>query len=344
MKVTTVGVDLAKNVFAIHGVDGAGKVCLKKTLKRGKLLEFFAQLPPCLVGMEAGSGAHYWARKLEELGHTPRIMAPRWVAPYRKNEKNDGNDAEAVCEAVGRPNMRFVAVKTIEAQGLLTMHRVRAGWMGDRTAMANRMRGLLAEFGMVLPKGVQALKGAMAEMLEDAENGLPGLARRALADLWERFMELERTLARYDQWIGEIAQQDEVAQRLMSKSGVGAMTASATVATVGDAKQFRNGRQFAAWLGLVPRQYSTGGKPRLGRITKRGDRYLRMLFIQGARSVLANIGRHDDALARWAKALIARGGFNKAVVALAAKHARIVWAMMARQQCYRPELGARPAS
>lgn len=336
MNITTVGIDLAKNVFSVHGVDAHGKVVLKKTVSRGKLLECFANLPPCVIGMEACSGAHHWARALRSLGHDARIIAPRFVIPYRRGGKNDGNDSEAICEAVSRPAMRFVPVKSVEQQAVLCLHRIRSTVVAERTAQINQIRGLLSEFGLVMPKGRYPAQHHIPGILEDAENGLPGLARRLLADLYQRIQALNQQVLAYDREIESLARQSEPARRLMGLPGVGAVSATALVASVADPAQFDNGRQLAAWLGLVPRQYSTGGKTRLGRITKQGDKYLRMLLIHGARSVLAALkDDKQDRISRWLRELIARRGYKRAAVALAAKNARIVWAMLVRGEAYR---------
>ena len=325
-KVTTVGIDLAKSVFSVHAVDEKGAVLVRKTVSRARLTAMVAQWPACLIGMEACSGAHEWARRFEEFGHTVRIMASRFVAPYRKSGKNDGNDAEAICEAVGRPNMRFVPVKSVEQQALLTLHRVRQGFVEERTATGNRMRGLLAEFGVVLPNKIAELRRGAARAAES----LPALARHAIEDLLEHLRTLDARITAYERELEHLARSNEAAVRLMTIGGVGPMTALATVASVGQAHEFVNGRQFAAWLGLVPRQWSTGGKTRLGKITKRGDAYLRTLLILGARAALQMAARRNDKLSRWALQIKARCGYHKAVVALAAKNARIIWALLAR--------------
>jgi transposase len=340
MKVTTVGLDLAKQVFSVHGVDEQGRTVLRKRVSRGKVLELFAQLPPSLVGMEACSGAHHWARELERLGHRVGMMAARFVAPYRKSEKNDGNDAEAICEAVGRPSMRFVAVKSAEQQALLVLHRVRQGFTAERTATINQRRGLLAEFGVVLPKGRYQLRAHIEAVLEDAESGIPGLARRAFAELNDHIGELDQKILAYDRELVALARASDPAQRLQQIPGIGPITATALVASVADAKSFRNGRQFAAWLGLVPRQYTTGAHVRLGRITKRGDVYLRTLLIHGTRAVLSSTKDKPDWLSRWAQAVRSRRGTRKAAVALAAKNARIAWALLARGGDYQRRLAA----
>jgi transposase len=330
-KITTVGIDLAKSVFSLHGVDGAGRVVLRRTLRRDQLVQAVAGLPPCLIGMEACSGAHEWGRRFQELGHTVRLMAPKFVAPYRKSGKNDGNDAEAICEAVTRPNMRFVPVKSAEQQALLAMHRVRQGFVVERTATINRLRGLLTEFGVVLPlRSITVRRQAAAA----AEN-LPELARRAIGDLLEQLRMLDERIGGYDREIEAQAKLCEPAQRLMKIRGIGPTTALAIVATVGNAREFKNGRQFAAWIGLTPSQYSTGGKPRLGHISKRGDAYLRNLLVQGARSVLNSAGRHPDRMSRWILELQPRRGYYRTLVAIANKNARIAWALLAKNESLR---------
>ena len=334
-KIARIGLDLAKNVFQVHAVDAQGKVVLMKTLKRNKLLEFFVEREPCLVGMEACSGAHHWARELARLGHDVRLMAAQFVIPYRKSGKNDRNDAEAICEAVARPTMRFVPVKTTEQQAVLCVHRSRSLLIGERTALLNHLRGLLTEFGIILPQGATTVRREMPWVLEDAENGLPDLAREVLADNYGRLRQLDTRIQEYDRRIARLARENHLAQRIMQIEGIGPITATALVATVGDAKTFDNGRQFAAWLGLTPRQNSSGGKSRLGRISKRGDVYLRTLLIHGSRSVLLHTAKRHDAKSRWVEALKARSNHNKAAVALAAKNARIIWSMLAKDTEYR---------
>lgn len=336
MKVKRIGLDLAKNLFEIYGVDGEERVAVRETLKRGKVLEYFAQLPPCLVGMEACGGAHYWARELAKLGHDARLMAPQFVAPYRKSNKTDRNDAQAICEAVGRPSMRFVPVKDEEQQTVTMLHRMRSLLLSERTALVNQTRGLLGEFGLVVGQGISRLRRRLPEILEDDENALPSLARELFADLYRRLRELDAKLGEYDQRIAQLARTSAPAQRLMQVEGVGALTATALVAAAGDGRQFANGRQFAAWLGLVPREYSSGGKVRRGRISKRGDVYLRTLLIHGARVVYRYLGERTDRKSLWLRQLAARRGVNKAIVALAAKHARILWALLAKGSAYEP--------
>jgi transposase len=326
--VTTVGIDLAKNVFSLHGVDATGHQVLCRKLRRTQLAAFVAQLPACLIGMEACSGAHEWARRFSALGHTVRLMAAKFVAPYRKSGKNDGNDAEAICEAVGRPNMRFVPIKSAEQQALLTLHRVRQGFVEERTACINRIRGLLAEFGHVLPQHAIEVRRRVPALLEH----LPPLAARALGDLLTHLQLLDARILDCERELKHLAATDERSARAQQLYGIGPITASAIVATVGNAHEFRNGRQFAAWLGLVPRQHSTGGKTRLGHITCHGDPYLRTLLIMGARAVLQAAARRQDRLSRWALALRKRRGYHRACVAVAAKNARILWSLLAKAQ------------
>lgn len=332
MKITTIGIDLAKTTLSVHGVDHHGKALLRKTMSRAKLLEYMSNLEPCLVGMEACGGAHDLARRLIAMGHDARLMAARFVQPYRKNQKNDSNDAEAICEAVARPNMRFVPVKSAEQQALLTVHRVRLELIESRTALINQLRGLLAEFGVLMPKGRYQLRAQIVPALEHPD--LPELARTVLKALNTRIGALDTEILAQDRRIEAYARDNVLAQRISAICGIGPISASAIVASVGDAKLFNNGRQFAAWLGLVPRQYSTGGKPRLGKITKRGDVYLRTLLVHGARAALTVLAKRTDRLATWAQALIARRGYKKAIVALAAKNARIAWAVLARAKPY----------
>jgi transposase len=336
MEIMRIGLDLAKNVFEVYGVDEQEQPALRKTLKRSQVLKFFAQLNPCIVGIESCGSAHHWARKLRSFGHEVRMMAPQFVAPYRKSDKNDHNDAEAICEAAGRPNMRFVPVKTEEQQAVLMVHRVRSLMVGERTSLVNQIRGLLSEFGIVLPQGRCHVRSQLPSILEDAENDLPEVAREVFANQYERLCELDSKIDEYDRKIEALAKADEDAKRLMALEGIGPITATAIIASVGDITTFKNGRQFAAWLGLVPRQWSTGGRARHGRITKRGDVYLRTLLIHGARAVMRYLMNKDDRKSEWVKAVRERRGFNKAAVALAAKHARILWAMLAKGSEYLP--------
>jgi transposase len=336
MNITHVGIDLAKHLFSVHGVDQRGRCHLRRDLRRSQMLKFFANLSPCVLGLEACASAHYWGQALGKLGHEVRLINPRFVTPYRKSDKNDRNDAEAICEALTRPSMRFVAVKAPEQQAVLSLHRARALLSTQRTALMNQIRGLLAEFGLIVAQGPSALRTRVPEILEDADNELPDLARETFAELYERWLDHERRLTDYDRRLQRMAGEDAATQRLLQLPGVGAITATALVASAGDLGVFRNGRQFAAWLGLVPRHYASAGKRRTGRITKRGDAYVRTLLVHGARAALRTAHRREDALSHWALALKERRGPNKAAVALAAKHARIIWAMLTREVDYQP--------
>jgi transposase len=337
MKVTTTGIDLAKNVFQVHGVDERGKAVLRKQLKRKDVAAFFARIEPCLIGMEACGSAHYWARKLTELGHTVRLMAPQFVKPYVKTNKNDRNDAEAICEAVSRPNMRYVPVKTPESQALLALHRGRQGFVKARTAQVNQIRGLLAEFGIVIAKGIGHVTKRLPEILEDGENGLPGLMRQLIQRLGEHLKELDRQVQELEREIQLWHRQSPASCRLAEIAGIGPLTATALVASVGDARSFRNARQLPAWMGLVPRQNSSGGKPSLKGISKRGDVYLRTLLIHGARAVIAQFERKPNPPDGWLKRLLARRNRNVAAVALANKNARIAWALLAHERTFQPD-------
>lgn len=339
MNITTAGLDLAKSVFQVHGVDERGKEVLRKMLKRTEGASFFAKLPPCLIGMEACGSAHFWARKLSEIGHTVKLMAPQFVKPYVKTNKNDARDAEAICEAVSRPNMRFVPIKTVDQQALLSLHRARQGFVSGRTAQANQIRGLLAEQGIVIPKGIGYIERKVPEILEDAENGLPGSSRELFSRLFKHLRHLDEQVKELEVQIKAWHREDAASQRLQAVPGIGPLTASALVASIGNASSFKNGRQLAAWLGLVPRQASSGGKQRLLGISKRGDTYLRTLLIHGARSVLLSLKRRPDQNEGWAARLTARRNHNIAAVALANKNARIVWALLTRGQDYRAGYG-----
>lgn len=334
MEIVRIGLDIAKSVFQVHGVDGHGKVKIKKTLSRKEVLEFFATLPACLIGIEACASAHYWARELGRLGHDARLMAAQFVIPYRKSGKNDANDAQAICEAVGRPNMRFVPIKSEEAQAVLTLHRARDLLVSQRVALSNQIRGLLGEFGIAVAGGTAKLRMAILE-IQAGQRALPTLARTTIGELYERMLSLQERAMEYERKISELARQSEAAKRLMKIEGVGPITATAVLASVGDAKMFRNGREFAAWLGLTPRQHSSGGKSRLGGITKRGDVRLRTLLIHGTRSTMRFMTEKTDRKSRWVCELQKRSCSNVASVALAAKNARIMWAMLVRGTEYK---------
>ena len=336
MNITHIGIDLAKSTFSVHGIDAQGHTRLQRTVSRSQLSSVLANVPACTVAMEACGGAHHWARTLRQYGHQVRLIHPRLVKPFVKSHKNDRNDAQVICEASVRPSMRFVAVKTVEQQGELTLHRARQLLSTQRTALMNQLRALLHEFSIVCAQGAPALRRCVAGVLEGGEVELPGLALETFAELYEQWDEFEQRLSRYDARIQARVKADEQAKRLMQVPGIGPISASATLATVGDIRSYDNARQFAAALGLVPRHYATGGKTRYGRITKRGDAYLRTLLIHGARAALRTAHRRNDAVSGWALELKARRATNKAVVALAAKHARIIWAMLARDQDFQP--------
>lgn len=341
MKITTVGIDLAKNVFQVHGIDERGKVLVKKQLRRDQMAVFFTNLPPCLIGMEACGSAHHWARKIQAMGHTVRLMAPQFVKPYVKTNKNDAADAEAICEAVARPNMRFVPIKNVEQQGVLALHRVRQGFVKARTAQANQIRGLLGEFGLIVPQGIGYIASRVPELIEDAERDLPGSFRVLVQRLLDHLKELGRHVDEIETQIQAWHRASDLSSRLAQVPGIGPITASALVASIGDAKNFDDGRQLAAWLGLVPRQHSSGGKSNLMGMSKRGDSYLRTLLIHGARSVIYRAGQKADACS-WINAVVQRRNKNVAAVALANKNARIVWALLAHDRRY--ETGySRPA-
>jgi len=328
MKIATVGIDLAKNVLQIHGVSESGKAVLKKQLKRSQVLEFFGNMEQCLIGMEACGGAHHWARQLQALGHTVRLMAPQFVKPYVKTNKNDAADAEAICEAVTRPNMRFVPIKNAEQQAVLALHRARQGFVKARTAQANQIRGLLAEFGLVVPKSLANLSRQVPELIEDASNELPGAFRMLVQRLLDEVKNLSLQAAEIETQIIVWHREHAMSSKLATVPGIGPITASALVATVGDAKNFDNARQLSAWLGLVPRQHSSGGKNVLLGISKRGDAYLRTLLIHGARAVVNAAERKKGQVDGWLGGLLARRRKNVATVALANKNARIVWALL----------------
>jgi transposase len=336
MKITTAGIDLAKNLQQVYGVDERGNAVLKKQLKRGQVVSFFVNLPPCLIGMEACGSAHHWARKLQKLGHTVKLMAPQFVKPYVKTNKNDAADAEAICEAVSRPNMRFVPIKNGEQQAVLALHRARQGFVRARTAQANQIRGLLAEYGIVIPQGICHITKRLPGILEDGESDLPGMFRQLLQRLGEHLKELDRQVGELELQIQLWHREHDASRKLAQIPGIGPITASALVASIGDAKSFANGRQLAAWLGLVPRQHSSGGKSTLLGISKRGDSYLRMLLIHGARSVIRVAERKVGYAESWLARLIGRRHPNVAAVALANKNARIVWALLKHERDYQP--------
>ena len=335
-KITTIGLDLAKNVFHAVCCDENGKIIRKKMLKRSQVLSYFANLSACLVGMEACASAHYWARELNTLGHPVKLIPPQYVKPYVRGNKNDYNDALAIAEAVVRPEMRFAAVKTTEQQDVQALYRLRERQIADRTALCNQLRGLLAEYGLVLPKGVNVVRKRLPELLEDAENGLNDLFRRLLARSYQALRELDEHIDFYTCEMARESQQSDACQRLQTIPGYGPIVASVFHSMVGTGEAYRRGRDVSASLGLVPRQHGSGGKEVLLGISKRGDRYLRSLLVHGARAVVIRAVNKEDRLSRWINKVRAQRGYNKATVALANKMARIGWAVLAHNSVYRP--------
>lgn len=336
MNVTTVGLDLAKNVFHLVGLNAQGQEKMKKRLSRGQVLKHFTNTPSCLIGMEACASAHYFARELTKLGHAAKLIPPQYVKAYVRGQKNDVNDARAIAEAARAPQMRFVAAKTVEQQDLQALARLREGTLRARTALANRLRGLLGEYGIVMAQGVNALRRAVPDLLEDAGNGLSERFRRLLAQGREQLTELDAHIEALTTELKAAAQEDDRARRLQTIPGFGPIVASVFAATLGDGGQYRRGREASASVGLVPRQHSTGGKSRLLGISKRGDRYLRCLLVHGARSVVIAAKRKDDPLSRWINRLRETRGINKATVALANKLTRIGWAVLRHNTVYQP--------
>lgn len=340
MKLIRVGVDLAKNVFQLHGVDRSEKEVWKRKLDRGNWIKILLDSvePGCEIGMEACSGAHHWARLLQAKGFTVKLIAPQFVKPYVKSNKNDANDAEAICEAMSRPHMRFVEVKTVEQQDIQAVHRVRSGLMEQRKAKANQLRGLASEYGLVAPRELLHLRSAILRWIEDEDNGLSERFRRLLRGLWRDILALDERVEELDREIEQIARHDPIAMRLQKVRGIGPLTATALLATVGDAGRFANGREMAASLGLTPKQNSSGGKERLLGISKRGDAYLRSLLVHGARAVIRTAQTKTDRLSTWVMRIATTRHPNIAAVALANKTARIAWAMLAKGTDYQPQV------
>ena len=333
--VTTIGLDIAKSVFQVHGIDTGGQVVIRRQLKRSYVLAFFQKLPPCLVGIEACASSHHWSRELQALGHTVRLMPPAYVKPYVKRHKNDATDAEAICEAVTRPNMRFVPTKTREQQSCLTLHQTRHLFIRQQTSVINVIRAHLAEFGIVAPvgrKGVEQLLGVVADA---GDKRLPEVARACVTALGAQLQALKAQILQFDRLIMAWHRSSETSRRLDDIPGVGPALATALVATVADPKAFRSGRNFSAWIGIVPKQHSSGGKDRLGSISKRGDRYLRGLFVAGALAVIRYAKIHGTKRRPWLTALLARRPTKVAAIALANKIARMAWAMMAKGERYK---------
>ena len=333
--ITTIGLDIAKSVFQLHGVDAAGQVVIRRQLKRRYVLAFFQKLPPCLVGIEACASSHHWSRELKALGHTVRLMPPAYVKPYVKRQKNDAADAEAICEAVTRVNMRFVATKTPEQQSGLMLHRTRHLFIRQQTAVINAIRAHLAEFGIVAPVGRNGVEELLKVVADPADKRVPEIARACLSALGVQLRRFKEQILEFDRMIRAWHRSSEMSMRLDDCPGVGPALATALVATVADPKVFRSGRNFSAWIGLVPKQHSSGGKDRLGSISKQGDRYLRGLFVAGALAVIRYAKIHGTKHRPWLTALLARRPTKVAAIALANKIARMAWAMMAKGERYK---------
>jgi transposase len=340
-EVITIGIDLAKNVFQLHGIDGSGEAVIRRQLRRARVLPFFAKLPPCLVGMEACATAHYWAREIGALGHEVRLMPPCYVKPYVKRNKSDAADAEAISEAVTRPTMRFVAVKDMEQQAVLMLHRSRELLVRQRTMLVNAIRAHMAEFGIVAPQGIQRVKELFAVIADEDDDRLPPVARICLQGLVRQFLSSHEEITHLEKRIHVWHRASETSRRLETIPGIGPITASALAASISDPELFRNGRELAAWIGLVPRQSSTGGRERLGHISKQGDQYLRWLLVAGAMSVIRQARHKDPTLIPWLAHMLATKPAKVVAVAQANKTARIAWALLRNGGTYqRPEVAA----
>jgi len=332
--IKVLGIDLAKQSFHVYGVNEAGHKVISKKLSRKQLLPFIAQLTPCLIGLEACGGAHHWVRVFSQFGHRVRMIAPQFVKPYVKSNKNDAVDAEAICEAVQRPNMRFVPAKSLEQQDIQSLHRVRSQLVARRTAQSNQIRGLLLEYGLIIPKGIGHVRQAVREILAEGGDALTHLFREVLNELYEEMVHLDQRIKAVEAKLTAISVQHEDCQRLLTIPGVGLLTATALIAAIGDITVFKSGRELAAWLGLVPRQHSTGGKPTLLGISKRGDSYLRTLLIHGGRSVTRVAHQRQDARNQWIEGVKRRRGENVSNVAVANKNARIAWVLLTKKENY----------
>jgi len=333
-KITLLAIDIAKNVFQLHGVDQAGKMILRKRLKRNKLVEFIANFPTCTIVMEACGGANYWCRKFSTFGHEIKLISPQFVKPYVKSNKNDYNDSEGIAEAASRPGMRFVSAKNTEQQDIQSLHRIRSRLVQERTALINQIRGLLIEYGITIPQGIHNAKKLLPRILEDGENELTVISRRFLFDLYEQIAYKDKKIKEYEESLKTVFQANKNCQKIAKIEGIGLITATAIIADIGDAKVFKNGRHLAAFLGLVPRQHSSGNKERILGISKRGDTYIRTLLIHGARSAMLAVTNKTDRKSLWIKSLKERRGTNIAAVALANKNARMIWALLTKDVVY----------
>lgn len=338
MNVKLLAIDIAKNIFQLHGIDDKGKCQLKKMIKRNELMKYIVNIPICLIVMEACGSSNYWAREFKKLGHEVKLISPQFVKPFVKTNKNDANDAQAIAEAASRPDMRFVPIKGLEQQDIQCIHRIRERLVKERTALSNQVRGLLAEYGEVIPKGISSIKKKLPEILEDAENELTFIAREVCAELYEELLILENRIKLYNNKIQIIFKENPLCQKLEKIEGVGILTATAILMVLSDPTLFKNGRHFAAFLGLVPKQHSSGGKQKLLGISKRGDSYLRQLLVHGARSALLAANKKTDSKSVWLQQLKMRAGANRTAVALANKNARIIWALVANDTFYQKSI------
>jgi len=335
MTIETLGIDIAKNVFQLHGVNRNGRAVLKRRVMRDQLLDVVAQMEPCTVVVEACTGAFYWARKFEALGHGVKIISPQYVKPFVRRQKNDGNDAEAICTAARQPHMPFVPKKTVEQQDIQALHRARQRMVNHRTAVVSQIRGLLLDRGFAFAKSITRARRVIPEILSDLDNQLTDLAREAIAELHDLFRDLDRRIASFDKKIDRVFRDSEACQRIAKIKGVGPKTATAVIAAIGDGSEFKNGRHLAAWVGLVPRQFSSGDRKVLMGISKRGSQHLRSLLVHGARAVVRTAPNKTDSNNQWVNQLRERRGFNRATVAVANKNARIIWAVLRTGEPYR---------
>ena len=334
MAIETLGIDIAKNVFQLHGVNRGGRLVLKRRVMRDQLLEVLAQVEPCTIAIEACTGAFFWQRKFEELGHQVRVISPQYVRPFVRRQKTDGNDAEAICTAARQAHMRFVPTKTVEQQDIQALHRARQRLVGHRTAVVNQIRGLLLDRGIAFAKSIIRARQMIPDILADAENELTDLAREAIAELHDLLVDLDRRIVSFDKKLDRIFRSSEACQRIARIKGVGPKTATAVVAAIGDGSEFKNGRHLAAWIGLVPRQHSSGQRTVLLGISKRGNQYLRTLLVHGARAVVCSASSKTDPFNTWVNQLHQRRGFNRATIAVANKNARIIWAVLRSGEVY----------
>lgn len=335
MEIKIVGIDLAKNVFELFGVNQAGKGVYRKRVRRDNLLATVAQLPPCLIGIEACTGAFYWQREFERFGHEVKVISPQYVKPFVKTQKNDSNDAEAICIAVQQPQMRFVPCKTVEQQDIQALHRARQRLVNHRTALVCQIRGLLLDRGLPIGTGITRARKMIPLILEDAENGLTGMMRETIFELYDLLRDLDDRVRKFDQRIDVVFRASSTCQRIAKIKGVGPKTATAIIAAIGDGSDFKNGRHLSAWLGLVPRQHSSGDRQLMLRISKRGNQALRTVLVHGGRSVVRAAANKDDPRSTWVNQIRERRGFNKAAVAVANKNARIIWAVLRHDEPYR---------